>query len=100
MGTKVTLSDNKSISIQDVCIGDEVLTYDLSKSKLECNRVQDVLKYLVNELSVITLSDCNEIICTPSHPIYVTNRQKFCCVEPSSFNPKVEKLHIGDRLIN
>eukprot|EP01083_Nonionella_stella_P255913 877764_1 len=101
-GTKVSLSADgeKCLDIEKIQMNDKVLTYDMMESRLQMDRVQDVLKYWVNELCIITLNDGNQITCTPSHPMYVMNRQKWCCVEPTSFNPKIERLHIGDCLMN
>eukprot|EP01083_Nonionella_stella_P295347 1003770_1 len=102
-GTKVQMNGDDGCvqrAIEKVQMHDEVLTYNMMESRLEMDRVQDVLKYSVNELCVIRLNDGNEITCTASHPMYVINRQKWCCAEPTLFNPKIERLHIGDCLMN
>eukprot|EP01084_Bolivina_argentea_P222761 377000_1 len=80
-GTKVSLSNKKTTNIEDISIGDVVLTYNLNKNKLESFPVKTVLKYLVNVLVKITFSNNSKIICTPSHPFYVPNKRNWCCVK-------------------
>eukprot|EP01083_Nonionella_stella_P301844 1037857_1 len=101
-GTKVLMNDGKtSIDIQNIEVGDVVMTFNINQHKLEANRVENVLKYSVNELAIITLSDETEIVCTPSHPIFVLNKNhNWCCVEPTPFNADIGPLFIGDTVIN
>ena len=70
------------------------------EKQLEYHEVLQLLKYEVNEICVIKLSGNKEIKCTSTHPIYVANKDKWCCVEPTMFNPKVEKLEIDDEFIS
>eukprot|EP01083_Nonionella_stella_P099164 278825_1 len=101
-GTKVLMDGGKtSIDIQTIAIGDAVMTFNINEHKLESHKVENVLKYSVNELAIITLSDETEIVCTASHPIFVLNKnQNWCCVEPTAFNSDVGPLLIGDTVIN
>jgi len=99
-GSQVMMADGSTRSIECIASGDQVRTYDFSAKQAQCHAVQDVLAYYVNELCVIKLSDGTRVECTPSHPIFVANRDRWCCVEPTSFNPAVEKLQIGDTLLS
>ena len=98
-GTKITMANNEKMNIEDIQIGDEILTFNQVDQELQPHKVLDVLHYKVNELSTITLSNGQQIKCTPTHPIYVENRDKWCCVEPTLFNPKIKKLQIGDTVM-
>eukprot|EP01083_Nonionella_stella_P059813 156535_1 len=101
-GTKVLMSGSKtSVDIQNIEIGDAVVSFNINQNKLEPHTVENVLKYSVNELAIITLSDETEIVCTPTHPIFVLNKnQNWCCVEPTPFNSDVASLSMGDTVMN
>ena len=99
-GTKLLMADDKNVDIEKIQIGDMVLTKNFTSKRLEYHPVLNVLKYEVNEICIIRLSDGTEIGCTASHPIYEANREQWCCIQPTSFNPQYEKLEIGDELTN
>merc|ERR1712113_617735 len=42
-GTKILLANNKEMNIEDVQIGDEILSYDTNKKVLIGNKVKDIL---------------------------------------------------------
>ena len=100
-GTKVLMNGNKSIDIEKIQKNDVVMTYNMMNKQLEPHLIQNTLKYFVNELCVIKMEgDNQEIICTSSHPIYCANKNRFCCVEPTSFNAEATKLNVGDMVMN
>ena len=99
-GTEVLMADGKTLDIGKIRIGDMVITMNMTKKHLEYHSVLNVLRYLVKDICIIRLSDGTEIECTTSHPIYAANRERWCCVKPTSFNPHCERLQIGDELLN
>ena len=114
-GTMVTLhngddinGDNnqcKQIPIETVQVGANIVTYNLLKNQFEYHKVENVLKYHVNELANITLANGSVITCTTTHPMFVLKSQNiqsienWCCVEPNPFNTDIGKLMIGDELM-
>eukprot|EP01084_Bolivina_argentea_P169233 293398_1 len=95
-GTNVLLSNMEKIKIEDINIGDNVLTYSLNEKKIVPSRVNSVLKFEVNELVTITFENAVSVVCTPSHPFYVANKDSWCSVN----NVKYGKLYIGDHVMN
>eukprot|EP01084_Bolivina_argentea_P217376 369088_1 len=98
--TKILMIGNKQKTIENIQIGEEVITFNFHKNTCEIHRVENVLEYSVNELVVISLHNGTQIICTPTHPIYVINKRKWCCAEPCVFDLSCGLLCIGDRLLN
>ena len=100
-GTQVLLVGNESVNIENVQIGDMVLTMDFDCQELTYNPVHNVIKCWVNELWSIHLCDDNELVCTATHPLFVANRGKWCCADPpSSCDAKDGKLQLGDELVD
>ena len=98
-GTKVLMGPeggNKERDIEKIQKNEVVMTYNMMNKQLEPHLVESVLKYEVNELCMIRMKgrDNDEIICTPSHPIYCVNKNQWCCVEPNKFNADAMKLVI------
>eukprot|EP01084_Bolivina_argentea_P114757 204249_1 len=101
-GTKVLLSNMKSVNIENINVGDIVLTYNVNECRLESYPVEAILTYLVNVLVNVKLSNKSEIICTPSHPFYVVNKQKWCCIQQLPFENDAlyGELCVGDQVLN
>ena len=96
--TKVLLSTNKQVNIKNIKENiDCVVTYDFKNKKFTRNRVQKRLKYTVNELVNIKLTNGEILSCTPTHPIYSTNKQRWCAVKPKYVNTSDRgMLTVGD----
>ena len=89
----------KSVSIEDIAVGDDVLSFDVDKKAMIANKVKAILKFTVNELVHITLSDNTLLVCTAIHPFYVPSKQKWCSVQPANTND-ANALIVGDKLFN
>eukprot|EP01084_Bolivina_argentea_P168537 292250_1 len=98
-GTKILKSNTTSVDIENINVGDIILTYNLNMHKLESYPVKMVLKYLVNILVKIKLSNDTEIVCTPSHPFYVPKKQSWCCIQKNAYDVYGE-LRVGDEVID
>lgn len=73
-GTKITLSNGDYKNIEDVLIGDEVLTYN-EKTKLhETGIVGDIKIHNVDSVIDLIFDDINTITTTPEHPFFVKNK--------------------------
>eukprot|EP01084_Bolivina_argentea_P278604 476017_1 len=90
----------REIDIQDVCVGDKIISYNLKQNKIELCLVKSVIQYSVNELVEITFSDGTKIICTASHPFYVESKKRYCCVESINSESQYGSLNVGDKVIN
>jgi hypothetical protein len=72
-GTKILMSDNSYKSIEDIKIGDSIMSYDqLTKSKISA-KVLELESPIRNHLCKITFSDKNELLVTNEHPIFTNN---------------------------
>ena len=69
-GTRVRMADGQSKPIEEMRVGDEVLTHYLTKHCHEAHRVRGVMEFEVNCLVTMRLEDGAEIVCTPSHLFY------------------------------
>lgn len=96
-GTRVRMADGESKVIEDIRVGDRVMTYNLSKDHREEHRVRDVMEYTVHFLVEMRLEDGTKIVCTPSHPFYVTAKQKWC--SPQSEAMDGDHLSVGDAVM-
>jgi hypothetical protein len=92
-GTKVLMGNRTYKNIEDVQIGDTVLTYNFTNSMLEINPVLEKINALHHSLIKIVLSNNEEIISTEDHPYYV--RGKGWC----SFNPELTFQNCGFRTV-
>lgn len=101
-GTKILMSDYTYKNIEDVRVGDFVITFNEETKIKESNKV--LLKYspIRGDLVKILLEDSTEITSTVEHPFYVFNKGW------SSYNKDLTKeyhnlyvssLEIGDSLI-
>ena len=75
-GTKIMLAGDNEVPIEDIKIGDIVITYDENTKKFVNNKVSDVL---VRDADIrlpwmsIILQNNKEVVCTEDHP-FLTQR--------------------------
>lgn len=89
-GSKILLSNNTIKNIEDVNIGDIVISYDFENSKKSESIVTKTFSPLKNDIIKILLSNDNCIDCTTSHPIWSNNRNEWV-----SYNPEITKKYMG-----
>ena len=73
-GTEITLENGDVKNIEDVNIGDEVLTYNEEKGVLEPGIVGDLQSYDVSFLVKLNFDNGVEITTTAEHPFYVDGK--------------------------
>lgn len=73
IGTKVTMADGSFKNIENVRIGDLVLSYNENTGKLERRRVINTHNPIHNDLIRYTFSNGNSLICTYDHPLYTSD---------------------------
>jgi len=70
-GTKVTMGDGSEKNIEDVVIGDEVLSLNESGLSIETKKVIGLKTPIHNDIVKYIFANQTEIICTVDHPFYV-----------------------------
>jgi intein/homing endonuclease len=102
-GTKITLENGDVKNIEDIEVGDIVLTHNEITNLNEYNKVTDVYKPIHDDLVEYTLSDGKVITSTFDHPYYV-NGLGLAAYSPDLTNVRYENLNnviqikIGDVL--
>lgn len=72
-GTEITLANGDVKNIEDVAVGEEVLTYNEDKKETESGVVGDLKKHEVDSVIRLTLDNENVIVTTEEHPFYVVD---------------------------
>lgn len=70
-GTKITLSDGKYKNIEDVVIGEKVLTYNELSKETEPGIVGDLKVHNIKNVVDLVFDDLTLITTTPEHPFFV-----------------------------
>ena len=73
-GTEISLSNGDIKNIEDVNIGEEVITYNESTDENEIGTVGDLKKHEVNSVIRLTLDNENIITTTEEHPFFVEGK--------------------------
>lgn len=76
-GTPVHLADGRISPIEEICIGDQVITHKGSSKP-----VLEVMSrnYSGELLSIQVYGNCSPVQCTPNHPFAVVKREKLLCL--------------------
>jgi intein/homing endonuclease len=69
-GTKISMSDITYKNVEDVKIGDVVLSYNFSTSKVEPQKVKGIGSKMVNKIVRYTFDDDSILESTLDHPLY------------------------------
>jgi intein/homing endonuclease len=102
-GTKVSMVDGSEKNIEDVVIGDEVLSYNEEKLLIEPKKVIKLNSPIHDDLVEYTLSNGIKITSTFDHPYYV-NGLYLASYQPNWTNERyvlpseVGKIKVGDLL--
>jgi type IV secretory pathway VirB9-like protein len=72
-GTQITLYDVTYKNIEDIVIGDKVMSYNVCTKQLEQTTVIKPTRAKVNKnLVILTFSDGSKIYTTTTHPFYTS----------------------------
>ncbi len=66
--TRILMSNGTEKNIQDIEIGDEIMSYNAQQQKMEMAVVEQTTEVIHHNLVEITLSDGSQIISTDDHP--------------------------------
>ena len=104
-GTEVTMEGYYIKYIEDIKIGDSVLSYNETTQEIETKEVVEVFTPIHSELIKLTLDNDTEIISTFDHPYYVEGKY-LASYKPNitaaryTFDFEIAKLKIGTNLLN
>lgn len=100
-GTQVTLSNGDTKNIEDIVVGDVVVSYNEETGIQEHNKVINLTQPIHNDLVKYTFSNGTEITSTYDHPFYV-NDLVLASYSPELTNDRYElpsdvvKIKVGD----
>ena len=102
-GTKIIMADGTQKNIEDVKIGEMVLSYDEETNKKTLSEVRELEKPVRNHMCKIIFEDKSFLKLTNEHPVLTINGWK--SINPFELlkeNPYffADKLHIGDEVIS
>jgi RHS repeat-associated protein len=101
-GTRIEQMNSKSKKIEDVIKGDTVMSYNLTKHKIEPSIVVELSAPIQDSLIEIYFDDGSINVNTKDHPYYVLNKG-WCSFKPdythNHYNVKAGKLEVGDEVI-
>jgi len=80
-GTKISLSSGETKNIEDIVVGDEVVSYNEQTGFQENKSVTELNQPIHDDLVKYTFSNGTEITCTYDHPFYV-NDMKLASYKP------------------
>jgi hypothetical protein len=102
-GTEISMKDGDVKNIEDIVVGDEVLTFNEETGDVESNKVYETLSPIHNDLVKYILSDGSDIVSTFDHPYYV-NGLEIASYYPEKSNElydiekEVIQIKVGDVL--
>jgi intein/homing endonuclease len=106
-GTKIQMEDGSTKNIEDVVVGDSIVSFDLKNDKTKVNKVLNIFSKKVDKIIIYEFDNGGILKATLDHPIFVNDKGW------SSYNNSlsntlytldtpVQKIEIGDsvKLIN
>ena len=88
-GTKILMSNHSYKNIEDIEIGDEVISWDEANNKIITDKVVRLKTPHHNDLVKISVDGKDDIICTHDHPFWVKGKGW------SSYNPEYTMDNYG-----
>ena len=98
-GTKISTPNNGQKNIEDVKVGDEVLSYDIETNKLEISKVLKIVSPPVRSDLIVVKTEHSANKNTFDHP-YFTKNKGWCSYKPQltkdNYNLDTGQLEVGD----
>lgn len=98
-GTKVTMSNGTNKKIEDVHVGDSILTYNIDNNKIEIGNVEKIVTPMHSKLIELEFDNNITNTNTLDHPYYVKNKG-WCSYDPkltlSNYGLNVSRYNVGD----
>lgn len=90
-GTEITMADGSLKSIEDIQVGDKVLSYNLETRETEADEVLELYSPTNNNMMRMEFSDGTVIHSTFDHPYYVKNKG-WCSLKPEVTNDLIKNI--------
>ena len=102
-GTIITMSDGTEKKIEDIAVGDRVVSYDIASGKLINSSVEKLIRSIRSDMINITFSSGKSNVNTFDHPYWVVGKgwssyKPDLTLERYSFD-NVEQLEVGDKVL-
>lgn len=100
-GTQITLADGSTKNVEDVIVGDDLITLNETTKLNETKKVLELKQGTTTELVKYTLSNGTTVTATPEHPFYV-NLMEIASLAPQKtaevygFDKRVKKIEKSD----
>lgn len=98
-GTQITLNSKSNKTIENIKIGDTVLSVNIKTLRIEEDLIQKIDSVTHKDLIKISFNDFTELSATQDHPIYIKNKG-WCSFNPTEsqekLNIQTKKLEPGD----
>jgi len=91
-GTKILGRKNRTKNIEEICVGDYVLSYNEKTGMKRYKRVKRIFKRLSSNFIYLSFSNGNKLRLTSEHPIAIVNDGKIDWIAASDIN-------IGDKVM-
>jgi hypothetical protein len=96
-GTKILMSDGSEENIEDVEIGDSVVSFDEKTGEKVPGEVLELERPIRDHMCELIFKDNSSIKLTNDHPVYT--KQGWKAIEPNLYeNLKVSKLQVNDEV--
>ncbi len=103
-GSEILLSNGDVKNIEDIVIGDEVITYDIDNKCNIFGQVTELFTPLHNDIIKVILSNDTTLDCTSTHPLWCVNKNSWVSLNPTgtlkSMSIDIQELSINDILLN
>ena len=88
------MSDNTTKNIEDIVIGDEVLSFNETNTSIEPKQVIDLNSPIHNDMVKYVFSNGTNITCTFDHPLYIVGEEHMVL---ASYKPELttERYNLG-----
>ncbi|GAA0722173.1 hypothetical protein GCM10009430_24310 [Aquimarina litoralis] len=102
-GTKITMADTTKKNIEELRIGDEILSYNTSTTTYSTSVIKELANPVHDQLITITFDDQSHITCTTDHPL-LTSKGSWVSYHPAKTMrdydyDTVELLEVGTILL-
>jgi intein/homing endonuclease len=100
-GTPILLEDGTHLNIENVKVGDKVLSFDFRKNEIKSSSVLNIFSKKVNEVVKYEFESGKELVATIDHPIYVVDKgwssySSQLSNKLYSLEEEVKQIEIGD----
>ena len=103
-GTKITMNDDTLKNIEEIVVGDEVLSFNENTKIIEPKKITDLGSPTHNDLVKYILSNSTEVTCTFDHPLYIIAEEEMTLasykpeltIAKYNFDRDVKQIKIGD----